>query len=56
MISNKFKFSTEVNTDDINNIINKNYGDVMTEFYELQRGWLFRAYSVSYTHLRAHET
>ena len=46
MISNKFKFSTEVNTDDINNIINKNYGDVMTEFYELQRGWLFRAYSV----------
>ena len=46
MISNKFKFSTEVNTDDINSIINKNYGDVMTEFYELQRGWLFRAYSV----------
>ncbi len=46
MISNKFKFSTEVNTDDINNIINKNYGNVMTEFYELQRGWLFRAYSV----------
>ena len=46
MISNKFKFSTEVNSNDIYNIINKNYGDVVTEFYELQRGWLFRAYSV----------
>ena len=46
MITNKFKFSTEVNSNDIYNIINKNYGDVVTEFYELQRGWLFRAYSV----------
>ena len=46
MIGNKFKFSTEVNSNDIYNIINKNYGDVVTEFYELQRGWLFRAYSV----------
>ena len=46
MISNKFKFSTEVNSNDIYNIINKNYGDVVTEFYELQRGWLYRAYSI----------
>ena len=46
MITNKFKFSTEVKTNDISNIINKNYGGVMTEFLELQRGWLFRAYSI----------
>ena len=42
----KFTFSTEIKTIDINNIINKNYGKVITEFLELQRGWLFRAYSV----------
>ena len=42
----EFKFSTEVNAADISNAINKNYGYVMTEFLELQRGWLFRAYSV----------
>tara|TARA_B100000579_G_scaffold357505_1_gene313504 strand:- start:15 stop:998 length:984 start_codon:yes stop_codon:yes gene_type:complete len=41
----EFKFSTEVNVNDISNIISKNYGYVMTEFLELQRGWLFRAYS-----------
>ena len=46
MISNKFKFSTEVDTNDISNVINKNYGDIMTGFLELQRGWLFRAYSI----------
>ena len=46
MISNKFKFSTEVNINDISNIINKNYGTIMTGFLELQRGWLFRAYSI----------
>jgi len=46
MIVNKFKFSTEVNSSDISNIINKNYGNVITEFLELQRGWLFRAYSI----------
>jgi len=43
---NKFKFSTEVKITDISNVINKNYGRVMTEFLELQRGWLFRAYSI----------
>ena len=42
----EFKFSTEVEAADISNAINKNYGYVMTEFLELQRGWLFRAYSV----------
>jgi len=41
----EFKFSTEVDTAVISNIINKNYGYIMTEFLELQRGWLFRAYS-----------
>ncbi len=41
-----FKFSTEVQPSDISNIINKNYGNVITEFLELQRGWLSRAYSV----------
>ena len=43
---NEFKFSTEVKIADISNVINKNYGYLMTEFLELQRGWLFRAYSV----------
>ena len=42
----EFKFSTEVKAADISNVINKNYGYVMTEFLELQRGWLSRAYSV----------
>ena len=42
----EFKFSTEVKSSDIFNIINKNYSYVITEFYELQRGWLFRAYSI----------
>ena len=42
----EFKFSTEVKAADISNVINKNYGYVMTEFLELQRGWLFRAYSI----------
>jgi len=46
MTINKFKFSTEVKTNDISNIINKNYSNVMTDFLELQRGWLFRAYSI----------
>ena len=46
MIVNKYKFSTEVKSSDISNIVNKNYGNVITEFLELQRGWLFRAYSV----------
>ena len=41
-----YKFSTEVQPSDISNIINKNYGNVITEFLELQRGWLSRAYSV----------
>ena len=46
MKATEFKFSTEVSSSDISNIINKNYSNVMTEFLELQRGWLFRAYSV----------
>ena len=46
MINKKFKFSTEVKSSDVSNIINKNYGNVMTDFLELQRGWLHRAYSV----------
>ena len=46
MKASEFKFSTEVSSSDIFNIINKNYSNIMTEFLELQRGWLFRAYSV----------
>ena len=46
MSIDQFKFSTEVDTAAISNVINKNYGYIMTEFLELQRGWLFRAYSV----------
>ena len=46
MSIDQFKFSTEVDTGVISNIINKNYGHIMTEFLELQRGWLFRAYSI----------
>ena len=46
MNTNQFKFSTEVKVTDISNTVNKNYGYVMTEFLELQRGWLFRAYSI----------
>ena len=42
----KFKFSTEVQTNDISTIITKNYSNVMTGFLELQIGWLARAYSV----------
>ena len=46
MNATEFKFSTEVKVTDISNTVNKNYGYVMTEFLELQRGWLFRAYSI----------
>ena len=46
MSINEFKFSTEVNASEISNTINKNYGNVITGFLELQRGWLFRAYSI----------
>ena len=45
MTINKFKFSTEVTTNDISNIITKNYSNVMTIFLELQVTWLGRAYS-----------
>ena len=45
MTINKFKFSTEVTTNDISNIITKNYSNVMTIFLELQITWLGRAYS-----------
>jgi len=41
-----FKFSTEVKTSDVSNIISKNYSNVMTIFLELQIAWLGRAYSV----------
>ncbi len=46
MDKEQIKFSTEVQTTDISNIISKNYSYAITEFLELQRGWLFRAYSV----------
>ena len=46
MLVSKFKFSTEVKTNDVSNIISKNYSNVMTIFLELQIAWLGRAYSV----------
>ena len=45
MSISKFKFSTEVKTSDISNIITKNYSNVMTIFLELQITWLRRAYT-----------
>ena len=41
----KFKFSTEIKTSDISNIITKNYSNVMTSVLELQITWLRRAYT-----------
>ncbi len=37
-------FSTEVNESDISTIFSKNYHDIQTEYLELQRDWLNRAY------------
>ena len=46
MVIKQVKFSTEIKVTDIANVVSKNYSNSITGFLELQRGWLFRAYSV----------
>ena len=46
MVIKQVKFSTEIQVTDIANVVSKNYSNSITGFLELQRGWLFRAYSV----------
>jgi len=45
-MNTQVKFSTEIQPNDISNVISKNYSNTITDFFELQRVWLFRAYSV----------
>ena len=37
-------FQTEVQVNQIQTILEKNYLTIITEYFELQRGWLYRAY------------
>ena len=46
MVIKQVKFSAEIQVTDIANVVSKNYSNSITGFLELQRGWLFRAYSV----------
>ena len=39
-----FKFSTEVLVSDVYNVLAKNYIDIITDYFELQRIWLNNAY------------
>ena len=41
---NRFKFSTEVGVHDVYNVLTKNYIEVITDYFELQRIWLNNAY------------
>ena len=41
---NRFKFSTEVSVHDVYNVLTKNYIEVITDYFELQRIWLNNAY------------
>ena len=41
---NRFKFSTEVLVSDVYNVLAKNYIDIITDYFELQRIWLNNAY------------
>ena len=41
---NRLKFSTEVQVSDIYNTLTKNYIEVITDYFELQRIWLNNAY------------
>ncbi len=41
---NRLKFSTEVGVLDVYNILTKNYIEVITDYFELQRIWLNNAY------------
>ena len=41
---NTIKFSTEVEVSQIFNILSKNYMEIITDYFELQRIWLNNAY------------
>ena len=41
---NRLKFSTEVGVDEVYNVLTKNYIEVITDYFELQRIWLNNAY------------
>ena len=41
---NRLKFSTEVEVSDVYNTLTKNYIEVITDYFELQRIWLNNAY------------
>ena len=41
---NRLKFSTEVGVHDVYNVLTKNYIEVITDYFELQRIWLNNAY------------
>ena len=45
-MNTQVKFSTGIQPNDISNVISKNYSNTITDFFELQRVWLYRAYSV----------
>ena len=40
----RLKFSTEVDVTDVYNILTKNYIEIITDYFELQRIWLNNAY------------
>ena len=40
----RIKFSTEVETHQVYNVLSKNYMDIITDYFELQRIWLNNAY------------
>ena len=40
----RLKFSTEVNESQVYNILTKNYIEIITDYFELQRIWLNNAY------------
>ena len=42
----KIKISEQVQVNEVHSILSKNYANTMTDFLELQRGWLYRAYKV----------
>lgn len=44
MNKSNITFKTEVQESQIRSILDKNYPNIITEYFELQRGWLARAY------------
>ena len=40
----RLKFSTEVEVSDVYNTLTKNYIEIITDYFELQRIWLNNAY------------